>query len=94
MLEYCSIDHSYENVDVVGMYSDPINAMRNYQFVNPAESLPMVVHDGFKIMGCIDNFLKYLASQYPEIKSQLYGDDLDHDQMERYLSWITKVLEI
>ena len=76
------------------MQTDPISALNNYKIVNPAQSLPLIVHDGYKIMGTIDNFVKYLVNNYPEIRNQLFGDDLDQDLMDRYLQWISKVLEV
>ena len=68
MLDYCGVYFDYKNIDQVGMYSDPESAMQQYVTINPAESIPMLVHDGFKIMGSIDNFLRYLVNQFPEIK--------------------------
>lgn len=93
-MEYCSIDYIFDNVDLVGVNTYPELAHKNYKFVNPAGAIPMIVHDGFRIMGNIDNFLKYLVNQFPDIKSQLFGRELDHDLMDRYLAWISKILEV
>ena len=31
ILEYCSIDYFYENIDLVGLHSDPNTTLQNYR---------------------------------------------------------------